>query len=161
MIEKNEDSFFIHSLADVNTPHIGSRTRVWQYSVIMTEVYIGQNCNIGSHTFIENNVRLGDNVTIKNGVFLWDGITLENDVFVGPNVTFTNDKYPRSKEYKESYQKITVKNGASIGANCTILGGVVIGEKAMIGAGSIVTKDIPSGELWVGSPARFVRKIEE
>ena len=89
------------------------------------------------------------------------GLTLKNNVFVGPNVAFTNDKYPRSKEYKESYQKITVKNGASIGANCTVLGGVVIGEKAMIGAGSIVTKDVPDEELWIGSPAQFIGKIHK
>ena len=85
---------------------------------------------------------------------------MENDVFMRPNVTFTNDKYSRSMEYKESCQKITVKNGASIGANCLVLGGVLIGEKAMIGA-SIVTKDVPDGELWIGSLARFVRKIHK
>lgn len=160
MEENGGKGIFIHHLADVHTESIGSETRIWQYSVIMKEVIIGKNCNIGSHTFIEANVCIGNNVTIKNGVFLWDGSRFEDDVFIGPNVTFTNDKYPRSKKYLDCYQNIVVKKGASIGANATILGGVTIGERAMIGAGSIVTKDIPDEELWLGSPAKFIRKIE-
>jgi acetyltransferase-like isoleucine patch superfamily enzyme len=90
---------------------------------------------------------------------LWDGITIEDDAFIGPNVTFTNDKYPRSKQYPEAFQRTIIKKGASIGAASVILGGVTIGEKAMIGAGSVVTKNIPDGELWLGNPAKFVRKI--
>jgi len=97
---------------------------------------------------------------VKSGVYLWDGISIGNDVFVGPNVTFTNDRYPRSKQYPESFQRIVVGDGASIGAGAIVLGGVTIGRKAMVGAGSLVTKDIPEGELWVGNPARFVRKLE-
>ncbi|CAM1360224.1 dTDP-6-deoxy-3,4-keto-hexulose isomerase [Tenacibaculum litopenaei] len=149
----------IHPTAEVMTRTIGKGTRIWQFSVIMEAVHIGRNCNIGAHTFIEANVVVGDDVTIKNGVFLWEGCRLEDRVFIGPNVTFTNDKYPRSKHYLEEYQKVVVAAGASIGANATILGGVVIGAGAMIGAGSVVTKSVPAGELWVGNPARFVRKI--
>jgi acetyltransferase-like isoleucine patch superfamily enzyme len=102
---------------------------------------------------------IGDNVTVKNGVYLWDGTTVEDNVFIGSNVTFTNDKYPRSKEYPQQFQKTILKEGASIGAGSVILGGITIGKKAMIGAGSIVTKDVPDGELWFGNPAKFIRKI--
>ena len=90
---------------------------------------------------------------------MWDGITIEDSVQIGPNVTFTNDKYPRAKQ-DFTLQRILIKKGASIGAACTILGDTVIGENAMIGAGSVVTKDIPANELWLGNPARFIRKIK-
>ena len=103
---------------------------------------------------------IGDNVTIKCGVQLWDGIRIEDNVFVGPNVTFTNDKYPRSKQYPDAFWQTTICKGASIGAGAVILCGITIGEKAMIAAGSVVTKDVPAGELWMGNPAKFVRKIE-
>jgi acetyltransferase-like isoleucine patch superfamily enzyme len=144
---------FIHPLADVKSAQIGADTKVWQFSVILGEARIGDNCNINAHTFIENDVVIGNHVTVKCGVFLWDGIRIEDHVFIGPNATFTNDKYP------EAFQPTIIRKGASIGANATILGGVTIGENAMVGAGSVVTKDVPEGELWVGNPARFVRKI--
>jgi len=150
----------IHPTADVQTSNIGDDTLIWQYAVILKGATIGSNCNINCHTFIENDVTIGNNVTVKSGIYLWDGITVGNDVFLGPNVTFTNDKYPRSKQYPESFQRITIEDGASVGAGAIILGGVTIGKKAMVGAGSVVTKDIPEGELWVGNPAKFVRKIE-
>ena len=149
----------IHPLADVKTDRIGKNTMVWQFSVILEMASIGDNCNINCHTFIENDVVIGNNVTIKSGVFLWDGISIEDNVFIGPNVTFTNDKYPKSKIYPQTFQNIIVKQGASIGANCTILGGVVIGENSLIGAGSLVTKSVPDNELWIGSPAEFKRKL--
>jgi acetyltransferase-like isoleucine patch superfamily enzyme len=149
----------IHPLADCNTK-IDESTNIWQYVVVLNGAIIGKNCNICAHCFIENDVRIGNNVTIKNGVFLWDGIEIEDDVFIGPNVTFTNDKYPRSKQYPEKFQKTIIKKGASIGAGSIILGGITIGEKAMIGAGSLVTKNVPAGELWMGSPAKYVRNIE-
>ncbi len=150
----------IHPTADVQTSNIGDDTLIWQYAVILKGATIGSNCNINCHTFIENDVTIGNNVTVKSGIYLWDGITVGNDVFLGPNVTFTNDKYPRSKQYPESFQRITIEDGASIGAGAIILGGVTIGKKAMVGAGSVVTKDIPAEELWMGNPAKFVRKIE-
>lgn len=151
---------FIHELADCHSANIGDGTKIWQFAVILESAIIGENCNINCHTFIENDVKIGNNVTLKSGVFLWDGIIIDDNVFVGPNVTFTNDKYPRSKHYPEAFQKTVIKRGASIGANSTILGGLTIGERAMIGAGSLVTKNVPDNELWYGVPARFIKKIE-
>ncbi len=159
MTEIKKNDFFIHPLADVQTDNIGNETRIWQFSIVLKNARIGSNCNINSHTFIENDVIIGDNVTVKCGVYLWDGLRIESNVFIGPNVTFTNDKYPRSKQYPDEFQTTVVKDGASIGANVTVLGGVTVGKKSMIGAGSVVTKNIPDGELWVGNPAKFVRKI--
>lgn len=148
----------IHPLSDCQA-RIPEDTNVWQYCVVLPLAQIGHNCNICSHCFIENDVIVGDNVTVKCGVQLWDGIRIENNVFIGPNVTFANDKYPRSKRYPERFLQTIIKRGASIGANATLLPGVTVGENAMIGAGSVVTKDVPSGELWIGNPAVFVRKI--
>ena len=145
---------FIHEKADVQTDRIGDGTKVWQFSVVLQGAQIGSNCNINAQCFIENDVVIGNNVTVKCGVQLWDGITIEDDVFIGPNATFTNDKYPRSKVYPEEFVRTVVKRRASIGANTTILCGVTIGENAMIGAGSVVTKDVPDGELWYGNPAK-------
>ncbi len=145
---------FVHEKADVQTEFIGNGTIVWQYTIILKGARLGENCNINAHVFVENNVIIGNNVTVKCGVQLWDGITVEDNVFIGPNVTFTNDKYPRSKVYPDEYLKTIIRNGASIGANATLLGGIIIGENAMIGAGSVVTKDVPAGELWFGNPAR-------
>lgn len=102
---------------------------------------------------IENDVKLGNNVTVKSGVQLWDGVTLEDNVFIGPNVTFTNDKVPRSKMYPDLFLKTLIKKGASIGANSTIVAGHTIGEYAFVGAGSVVTKDIPANTVWYGNPA--------
>lgn len=149
----------IHPLSDVQTKRIGVNTFVWQYSVILEQAVIGNNCNINCQVFIENDVVIGNNVTIKPGVQIWDGISLEDNVFIGPNVTFTNDKYPRSKKYPESFQRTIVKKGASIGANATILGGITIGENAMIAAGSVVTKNVPANELWVGNPAKKYKNV--
>jgi acetyltransferase-like isoleucine patch superfamily enzyme len=144
----------IHPLSDCLSTSIGKNTNVWQYVVILSKAVIGDNCNICAHSFIENDVKIGNGVTVKCGVYLWDGITIED------NVTFTNDKYPRAKtEFK--LQRTLIKKNASIGAASTILGGLTIGENAMVGAGSLVTKDIPDNELWLGSPAKFIRKLEK
>lgn len=151
----------IHPISDVQTQKIGKDSFVWQYTVILKDAVIGNNCNINCHVFIENDVVIGDNVTIKPGVQIWDGLRIEDNVFIGPNVTFTNDRYPRSKKYPEEFQHTILKKGASIGANATVLGGVTIGENAMIGAGSVVTKNVPSEELWVGNPAKKIRNIEK
>lgn len=134
---------FIHNLSDVQSKNIGENTKIWQFCVILPKAEIGENCNICSHVFIENDVKIGNNVTIKNGVQLWDGLEVEDDVFIGPNVTFCNDKYPCSKQYPEKFLKTIIKKGASIGANATVLPGITIGTNAMIGAGAIVTKDVP------------------
>lgn len=143
----------VHPLSDVQSTSIGRGTQIWQFVVVLPGAQIGAGCNINAHVFVENDVAIGDNVTVKCGVQLWDGITLEDEVFVGPNVTFTNDRYPRSKRYLDKPDRTLVRAGASIGANSTIRGGVTIGCNAMIGAASLVTCDIPDGELWFGSPA--------
>lgn len=151
----------IHPLADVQSDKIGPGTVVWQFAVILPQAQIGANCNVNCHTFIENDVVIGDNCTIKSGVYLWDGLRIGNGVFIGPNVSFTNDKYPRSKHYPEAFQRSVIEDGASIGAGSVILGGITIGKGALIGAGSLVTKSVPAGELWMGSPARFIRKVND
>jgi acetyltransferase-like isoleucine patch superfamily enzyme len=143
----------IHPSADVQSKNIGTDTVVWQFSIVLPGANIGNNCNINSHCFIENDVSIGNNVTIKCGVYIWDGIRLEDNVFIGPNVTFTNDLYPRSKHFIQ-LSKTVVRSGASIGANATVLTGIVIGEYALVGAGSVVTKNIPNNTLWMGNPAR-------
>ena len=151
----------IHPSSDVQTSSIGQGTRVWQYVVILPQAQIGADCNICSHCLIENDVVVGDRVTVKSGVQLWDGLRIADDVFIGPNVTFSNDRFPRSKQYPESFPQTLVKRGASIGANATILPGITIGEHAMIGAGSVVTKDVPDHALVLGNPARVVRFLNE
>ena len=143
----------IHKLADVQSINIGEGTTVWQYVVILSRAVIGKNCNINCHTFIENDVVVGDNVTVKAGVYLWDGISIEDNAFLGPNVTFTNDNLPRSKQYPTSFQRTLIEESASIGANATILGGIVVGKFSMIGAGSVVTKNVPPFSVWYGNPA--------
>ncbi len=144
----------IHPLADVQTKNIGNNTKIWQFCVILPEAKIGTNCNICSHCLIENEVVIGDSVTIKSGVQIWDGITIEDEVFIGPNATFTNDRHPKSRNKDWQKEKILVKKGASIGANATILPGITIGENAVIGAGSVVTKDVPAKAVVYGNPAR-------
>lgn len=151
----------IHPLADVKSKKIGNGTRVWQYSVIFEGAEIGDNCNLCAHTLIESDVVVGSNVTVKSGVFLWDGTRIEDDVFIGPNATFTNDLMPRSKVYPEAFRSITVRKGASIGANATLLAGITIGSYAMVGAGAVVTKDVPDRAVVVGNPARIIRYVEQ
>lgn len=145
----------IHPTSEVQTSNIGKDTTIWQYCIILKGARIGENCNINFNVFIENDVIIGDNVTIKSGVQIWDGLRIGNHVFIGPNVTFTNDFLPRSKKYPEKFLLTNIQDGASIGANSTIIGGVTIGKFAMIGAGSVVTKDIPDYTLWFGNPALF------
>ncbi|ASG87751.1 acyltransferase [Salmonella enterica] len=149
---------FIHKFSDVHSSKIGKNTRVWQFSVILENAIIGEDCNICAHTLIENDVSIGNRVTIKSGVYIWDGITIEDDVFIGPCVTFTNDKKPKSKKYPEKFSRTIIKKGASIGANATILPGITIGEGAMIGAGSVVTKDVPANITVIGNPAKAVKE---
>jgi acetyltransferase-like isoleucine patch superfamily enzyme len=143
----------IHPLADVQTVNIGENTTVWQFCVILSGAIIGKHCNINCNVFIENEVTIGDSVTVKSGVQLWDGTSVEDNVFIGPNVTFTNNPYPRSKEYPNKHVGPIIRRGASIGANSTILGGVEIGEYCLIGAGSVVTKNVPPHTVWYGNPA--------
>ncbi len=149
----------IHPLSDVQSKNIGDGTSIWQYVVILSGSVIGTACNICSHCFIENDVVIGDRVTIKNGVQIWDGLRIEDDVFIGPNVTFTNDAYPRSKEDFELLLT-TVQKGATIGANATILPGLTIGSRAMVGAGAVVTKDVPPNAVVMGNPAKIFKYLE-
>jgi len=145
---------FIHEKALIESEEIGENTRIWAFVHILKGAKIGRNCNIGDHCFIESDVEIGDNVVIKNGTSIWNRIRIEDNVFLGPNVAFINDRYPRSKVYRDEYIPTFIKKGASIGANATILCGVTIGEYAMVGAGSVVTKDVPDFALLYGNPAR-------
>jgi acetyltransferase-like isoleucine patch superfamily enzyme len=149
--------YYVHALADVQTERIGAGTKVWQFVVILAGATIGENCNINAHCLVEGDVVIGNNVTVKCGNYLWDGLRIEDSVFIGPNVTFTNDKFPRSKQYPEAFLPTIVKHGASIGGGATILPGITIGERAMVGAGAVVTKDVPPGSTVIGSPARVVK----
>ncbi len=143
----------IHHSADVQTQQIGPGTNIWQFCVVLQGARIGADCNLCAHVLVENDVIIGNRVTIKSGVQLWDGVTIEDDVFLGPNVTFTNDLVPRSKQYPESFARTIIQKGASIGANATIVAGHTIGAYALIGAGSVVTKDVPPNTVWYGNPA--------
>lgn len=143
----------VHPLSDVQAKNIGDDTMIWQFVVVLPNAKIGKNCNINCQVFIENDVEIGDNVTIKSGVQVWDGVTIEDNVFVGPNVAFTNDLVPRSKQHLSQFRKTIIKKGASIGANATILSGIEIGQYALVGAGSVITKSIPPNTLWFGNPA--------
>jgi UDP-2-acetamido-3-amino-2,3-dideoxy-glucuronate N-acetyltransferase len=145
--------FYKHPQSIVESDKIGKDTRIWAFAHILPSAQIGSDCNICDHVFIENDVTIGDRVTIKSGVQLWDGIHIEDDVFVGPNVTFTNDIFPRSKQYPEKYLQTRIRKGASIGANATILPGITIEKNAMIGAGAVVIRNVPSDAIVVGNPA--------
>jgi UDP-2-acetamido-3-amino-2,3-dideoxy-glucuronate N-acetyltransferase len=148
--------YFRHESAIVESPSVGQGTRVWAFVHVLPGAVIGAECNICDHVFIENDVHVGDRVTIKCGVQLWDGVTLEDEVFVGPNATFSNDAFPRSRVHPKSFARTLVRKGASIGANATILPGLTIGERAMVGAGAVVTHDVPPLAIVAGNPARIV-----
>jgi len=143
-----------HALIEPNVT-IGARTRVWAFSHILPGAIIGTDCNICDHTFIENDVTLGNRVTVKSGVYIWTGVEIADDVFIGPCVAFTNDKRPRSQQHLPEYPKTRLAQGCSIGANATLLPGITIGEWAMVGAGSVVTRDVPDYAVVYGNHAKF------
>jgi UDP-2-acetamido-3-amino-2,3-dideoxy-glucuronate N-acetyltransferase len=151
---KDTSGIAIHPTADVQSNNIGEMTVIWQFSVILPNAVIGKNCNINCHVFNENDVIIGDEVTIKPGVQIWDGMRIGDKVFIGPNVTFINDMTPRSQVHSEIYIGSHIKEGASIGANATVLGGITVGEYAIVGAGSVITHDVSQFTLWKGNPAR-------
>lgn len=155
------DNLRIHPLAVVQSKNIGKGTQIWQFAIVLAGAVIGEGCNINCHTFIEDDVVLGDRVTVKSGVYLWNGIDIADDVFLAPNVTFVNDKYPRSKKYPEKFQTTKIGKFVSVGAGSIILGGLIIGEYALIAAGSLVTKNVPAFALVKGSPAKVVGRVDK
>ncbi|MBN2012307.1 N-acetyltransferase [candidate division KSB1 bacterium] len=151
-----DKDFFAHPTAIVDSEKIGSGTRIWAYAHVLNGAEIGENCNIGDHCFVESHVKIGNDVVIKNGVSVWDEVNIGDLVFVGPNVVFTNDMFPRSKVFHEKYVPTHIHKGVSIGANATIICGNTIHEYAMIGAGSVVTRDVAAYALVVGNPAHHI-----
>ena len=158
----------IHPSSEVSPDaHIGDGTDIWNWTQIREGARVGSNCNIGSGVYVDKDVVIGDKVKIQNNVSVYHGVTIEDGVFVGPHVCFTNDLYPRAvtedftiaREDTWTVTPILVKRGAAIGANSTILPGITIGEGAMVGAGSVVTKDVAPYTLVVGNPARLLRMI--
>ncbi len=149
-------SFFVHERAMCDAI-IGEGSRVWANAHVMNGSKVGAHCNIGEQCFVESGAEIGDGCTVKNGVSIWDGVCLEDQVFVGPNAVFTNDMMPRTKAISSEYTMVPtrIKRGASIGANATIVCGTTLGEYCMIGAGAVVTRDVPAFALVIGNPARI------
>jgi acetyltransferase-like isoleucine patch superfamily enzyme len=144
----------IHPTALVASPRVGEGTRIWAWVNVLPGATIGRDCNICDRCFVENDVVIGDRVTVKCGVSLYDGLALEDDVFVGPGVIFSNDLRPRSGRHLDAYPRTRVRTGASLGAGAVLLPGITVGRWAMVGAGSLVTRDVPDFALAYGSPAR-------
>lgn len=153
-------SHFTHPAAICESDRIGADTRIWAFAHVLEGAQIGRECNICDHVYVESGVVLGDRVTVKCGVAIWDGVRLEDDVFVGPAVTFANDAFPRSKAHRSDLLHTVVRRGASLGSGCTLLPGVTIGVRAMVGAGSVVTHDVPAFSIVVGNPARIVGYVD-
>ncbi len=151
-------SVFVHERALCESEDVGPRTRVWAFAHVMRGARVGADCNIGDHAFVESGAVLGDRVTVKNAVLVWDRVTVEDDVFLGPNMVFTNDLVPRAAFRKDAsrFLPTRVRRGASIGANVTVVCGVTVGECAFVGAGAVVTSDVPARALVVGNPARWM-----
>ena len=155
--------FTIHPTAIVDAGAIiGNGTRIWHFCHVMPTAVIGANCNLGQNVFIDNKVTIGDGVKIQNNVSVYNGVTIEEDVFVGPSVVFTNVINPRSFiERKNEFKPTLLKKGATIGANATIICGISIGEYAMIGAGTVVSKDVAPYALVIGNPGRQVGSVNK
>jgi acetyltransferase-like isoleucine patch superfamily enzyme len=144
---------FVHASALVESKNIGDGTRIWAFTHVLRGAKIGKNTNIGDHCYIENEVSIGDNVVIKNGISIWDGVTIEENAFLGPNVVLTNEVFPRSG-FPKGLEKTWINRGATVGANSTLLTGITLGEYCTIGAGSVVTRDVPDHALMYGNPAK-------
>ena len=153
-------NIYVHPQALCEATTVGENTRVWAFAHVLPGATIGKECNICDHVFIENDVVIGDRVTVKCGVQLWDGLRVADDVFIGPNVTFSNDKYPKSKQYQAKVQETHIGRGASIGGGAAILPGLRIGARAMVGAGAVVTHDVPPRAVVSGNPARIVGYVD-
>ena len=163
-------SYFHHPTASIEPgAAIGNDCKIWHYAQVRTGAKLGKNCVLGKSVFIDSGVVIGDNVKIQNFATLYLGLTVEDGVYIGPSVTFTNDKIPRAINPDGSPKsasdwtllKTVIKRGASIGANATVLPGITIGEWAMVGAGTVVTKDVPAYAVVVGSPAKIVGRVDE
>ena len=154
--ERPDPGYFVHPTSSVDMPcKIGSGTKVWHYSHIMKDCEIGKNCNIGQNVVVSPGCILGENVKVQNNVSVYTGVICEDNVFLGPSMVFTNVTNPRSHvNRRDSYQKTLVRKGATIGANATILCGHTIGHYSFVGAGAVVTKDVPDYALVVGNPGR-------
>ena len=153
MGELNEAPF-IHEKALVETDAIGPGTRIWAFAHVLKNVVIGSHCNIGDHAFIESGVTIGNNVTIKNGVCVWEHVHVADNVFLGPNAVLTNDLTPRSRDASWAPVETWIEEGATVGANATIVCGVRLGKRCLIGAGAVVTRDVRPYELIYGNPAQ-------
>ena len=159
----NSVDYFVHKSSYVDSPcQIGKGTNIWHFSHIMENAVIGQNCNIGQNVVVSPNVQLGNHVKIQNNVSVYTGVICEDEVFLGPSMVFTNVTNPRSGVIrKDKYMKTLVKKGATIGANATIVCGNNIGSYAFVGAGSVVTKEVPDYALMVGNPAKRIGWMSE
>ena len=145
---------FIHQKALVETESIGAGTRIWAFAHVQRDVIIGENCNIGGHAFVETGVRIGNNVTIKNGVCVWQHVHIADNVFLGPNVVLTNDLTPRSRSADWAPVETYIEEGVTIGANATVVCGITLGFRSLVGAGAVVTHDVPPHALVYGNPAK-------
>lgn len=152
------DTVQVHPRGLCESADVGPRTRVWAFAHVMEGAVVGADCNVGDHAFVEAGAVVGDRVTIKNAVMVWDRVTVEDDVFLGPGVAFTNDLNPRAgfKKDPSGFLPTTVRRGATIGANATVVCGTVIGEHAFVGAGSVIVADVAPHALVAGNPARRI-----
>ena len=159
------NNYFVHKSCYIDeNVQIGNGSKIWHFSHIQSGVVIGNNCSLGQNVNIGNNIKIGNNVKIQNNVSVYEGVELEDYVFCGPSMVFTNIRVPRSEfpqRGSEYYTKTLVKKSASIGANATIVCGVTIGEYALIGSGTVITKDVPDYALVVGNPGRVVGKVDK
>lgn len=161
---KNKNNYFVHDSSYIDEDvNIGNGTKIWHFCHIQKGAVIGENCSLGQNVNVSNNVKIGNGVKIQNNVSLYEGVELEDYVFCGPSSVFTNDLTPRARYPKgsDNYKKTLVKEGASIGANATIVCGITIGKNAFIGAGAVVTSDVPDNAVYIGVPARQMGWIDE
>ena len=149
---------FVHPHGLCETDQIGAGTRIWAFAHVLANAKVGKDCNICDHAYVEGGVTIGDGVTVKNGVMLFDGVTIENNVFLGPAVQFTNDLRPRAeiKRTSDDFLPTLVETGATLGAGVVVVCGLTIGAHAFVGAGAVVTQDIPAYGFVVGNPGRLV-----
>ena len=152
---------FVHPQALCESAAVGAGSRIWAFAHVLPGARIGADANVCDHVFIEDDVVVGDRVTVKCGVQLWNGLRVEDDVFIGPNATFMNDTHPRRKQHLAEHPRTTLRVGCSVGAKATLLPGITVGRGAMVGAGAVVTRDVPARAMVAGVPARTVRDVPD